>query len=276
MQASSEGGADPAAGTEAGVQRAAQPSCANACGTPFPIPFTMAFQPIVDVVERRIVAHEALVRGPDGEGAASILAQVTPETLYAFDQACRTQAIQRAVQLGLPARLNINFLPNAVYEPLACIQATLAAARQNGFALDRLTFEMVETENPTDPSHLRRIVETYRQIGFRIALDDYGTGHSGLLRLAEFRPDGIKIDRQLVTGIDSDRIRQAMMRAVLSFCAEVGIEPVFEGVETEAEVQVLRALGARYMQGYYFARPALHPILLAAEIGWPDSPPMQG
>lgn len=228
----------------------------------------MAFQPIVDLRENRMVAHEALVRGIGGESAATVLSGVTPETLYAFDQACRTRAIELAAQLGLPTRLNINFLPNAVYEPIACIRATLETARRTGFALDRLTFEIVESEDVVAPGHLRRIVETYRQIGFRIALDDYGTGHSGLLRLAELRPDSIKLDRQLVAGIPDDHVRQAMVRAILGFCDEIGMEAVFEGVETEAEVRTLLALGGRYMQGFYFARPALERIVTEADIIW--------
>lgn len=236
----------------------------------------MAFQPIVDLHENRVVAHEALVRGPGGESAATVLAAVTPETLYAFDQACRTRAIELAAQLGLATRLNINFLPNAVYEPIACIRATLEAAKRTGFALDRLTFEMVESEDVAAPGHLRRIVETYRQIGFRIALDDYGTGHSGLLRLAELRPDSIKLDRQLVTGIPEDHVRQAMVRAILSFCDEIGMEAVFEGVETEAEVRMLLSLGGRYMQGFYFARPALERIATNADITWLTGPVAQG
>lgn len=77
-------------------------------------PFTMAFQPVVDLVNRRIDGYEALVRGPGGEGAPSVLAQVTEENLYAFDQACRTRAIRLASRLGLDRRLSINFLPNAV------------------------------------------------------------------------------------------------------------------------------------------------------------------
>ncbi|HTI00519.1 MAG TPA: EAL domain-containing protein [Acidisoma sp.] len=276
MHNSGEGGATRHRGPGAGLSPAAQPGCAGACGATFSTPFTMAFQPIVDITEQRIVAHEALVRGPGGESAASILAAVTPDTLYAFDQACRTKAIELAVRLGLPARLNINFLPNAVYEPLACIQATLAAAHRSGLALDRLTFEMVETEDVAAPGHLRRIVETYRQIGFRIALDDYGTGHSGLLRLSELRPDSIKVDRQLVAGISEVRMHQAMMRAVLGFCEEVGIEAIFEGVETEAEVRTLQALGARYMQGFHFARPALERMGTVAEITWPELHGTQG
>lgn len=248
--------------------------CGGACGTPFPLPFTMAFQPIVDIQSETVVAHEALVRGPAGEGAATILAAVTPDTLYAFDQACRTRAIECASRIGLPARLNINFLPRAVYEPQACIQATLSAARRTGFPLDRLTFEMVETEETT-PGHLARIVQTYREVGFRLALDDYGTGHSGLLRIADLRPDIIKIDRHLVAGIVEDRIRQAIARAALGLCQETGLEVVFEGVETEAEARTLVSLGARYMQGFLFARPALERAVTAAEIAWPVLQPAQ-
>jgi EAL domain-containing protein (putative c-di-GMP-specific phosphodiesterase class I) len=273
---SSENGPERQAEPDADLSPTAQPGCGGACRTAFSTPFTMAFQPIVDIADQRIVAHEALVRGQSGESAASILAAVTPETLYAFDQACRTKAIELAARLGLPGRLNINFLPNAVYEPVACIQATLAAARRTGIAPDRLTFEMVESEDVAVPGHLRRIVETYRQIGFRVALDDYGTGHSGLLRLSELRPDSIKVDRQLVAGISEDRMRQAMMRALLGFCDEVGIEAVFEGVETAAEVGTLRALGARYMQGFLFARPALERMVESAEISWPGLRKTQG
>jgi len=86
--------------------------CRN--GEDFPVPFSMAFQPIVDVIDRRIYSYEALVRGPDDQSAASVLARVTPENRYTFDQACRVKAIEQAAALGLTRRLSINFLPNAV------------------------------------------------------------------------------------------------------------------------------------------------------------------
>jgi EAL domain-containing protein (putative c-di-GMP-specific phosphodiesterase class I) len=85
----------------------------------------MAFQPIVDAETGRPFAFEALVRGSNGEGAGEVLARVTPENRYAFDQQCRVAAITGAVAAGIletDARLSINFLPNAVYSPVACIQ----------------------------------------------------------------------------------------------------------------------------------------------------------
>ena len=92
----------------------------------------MAFQPIVDCETGTVFAYEALVRGENGESAGSVLSQVDEEMRYAFDQQCRVTAIEDAVKAGIletDAKLSINFLPNAVYSPLACIQLTLATAR---------------------------------------------------------------------------------------------------------------------------------------------------
>jgi len=226
----------------------------------------MAFQPIVDVVAQRIESQEALVRGIAGEGAGQVLARLTPDNVYAFDQACRVRAIELASNLGLDRNLSINFLPNAVYEPASCIRATLAAASRTGFPLDRLIFEIIEQEDIADIAHLKGIVAEYRRHGFKIALDDFGTAHSGLARLAEVKPDIVKLDRALVTGCDADTTRQAILRHTIALCAELGIKFVAEGVERREEAETLRALGTRFMQGYYFAKPRFEAIASDADI----------
>ena len=231
-------------------------------------PFTMAFQPIVDLQEGRIDTHEALVRGLGGEAAGAVLSQVTKENLYAFDQACRVRAIELAARLGLDTRLSINFLPNAVYEPRACIQTTLRAAARSGFRLDRLTFEILETEQVADTAHLVNIIGEYRKHGFQIALDDFASAHSGLLRLAELKPDIIKLDRALIMDCDQNRTRLSIIGGILRICAEIGIKVVAEGVEREAEVRALRSVGARFVQGYHFARPRFEGLVSENEILW--------
>ena len=98
----------------------------------------MAFQPIIDTESGLPFAYESLVRGADGSSAASVLSQVTDENRYAFDQACRVLAIESALAAGLmdtEAKLSINFLPNAVYSPLAC--TTHAADSPSGGHADR-------------------------------------------------------------------------------------------------------------------------------------------
>ena len=238
-------------------------ACRN--GEGFDIPFTMAFQPIVDLCAGNIWGYEALVRGPGGESAASILSQVTEATLYKFDQACRVRAIEMAGQLfqNDRTRLSINFMPNAVYEPAACIRASLEAARRVGFRREQLMFEFTENERCTDPAHLNRIITEYRRQGFMTALDDFGAGYANMGLLANFQPDLIKIDMLLIRSIDTDVVRQAIVASVINLARTLGIRVIVEGVETQAELTVLRAAGATLAQGYFFAKPmiaALPPV----------------
>ena len=229
-------------------------------------PFTMAFQPVVDLHERCIYAHEALVRGPDGASAGSVLAQVNDMNRYAFDQACRVKAIELAAALGMTARLNINFLPNAVYDPRACIQLTLEAAERTGFPIDRITFEIIEAEQIADDDHLRRIIREYRRQGFRVALDDFGTGFSGLSRLARLQPDIIKLDRDLVAGCDTDVLRREILVALAALGRATGVELVAEGVETAEELSVVRGAGIRFVQGFFYAKPAFERLVEAGDL----------
>ena len=238
-------------------------ACRSGVGS---MPLTMAFQPIVDVEEQRIDAFEALVRGLNGEGAGHVLGQVDGDNLYAFDQACRVKAIELAAKLGITCRLNINFLPNAVYQPRACIRATLDAAARTGFPTHLLTFEIVETQEIADASHLLNIVAEYKRQGFSLALDDFGTGNSGLARLASLRPDIVKVDRFLIQGCDRDSHRLAIISSLIGFGEATGTKIVLEGMETAAEVAALRSVGGRYMQGFYFARPQFEGITDARTI----------
>jgi EAL domain-containing protein (putative c-di-GMP-specific phosphodiesterase class I) len=106
-------------------------------GTPS-IAFDFAFQPIVSLKRKAVVAHEALARGPGGEPARLVLDQVTWENRHRFDQEFRGRAIERAASLGMLGSLSINFIPNAVDNPKACIQRAIRTANERGFDLSRL------------------------------------------------------------------------------------------------------------------------------------------
>jgi len=228
----------------------------------------MAYQPVVDFAARQIYAYEALVRGPNGESAASVLAHLTDDNRYAFDQGCRSKAIETAARLGLDRRLNINFMPNAVYHPVACLRITLAAARDNAFPSNLITFEFTEDERITDRDHLKAIIEAYHRHGFQTALDDFGAGYAGLSLLADFQPDTIKIDRCLVEDIDTRKASQAIVAGVLKTADMLGLEVVAEGVERRAELATLRQLGVQRFQGYLFARPTIGRLIRDDEIPW--------
>jgi EAL domain-containing protein (putative c-di-GMP-specific phosphodiesterase class I) len=220
----------------------------------------MAFQPIVDVGARSVFAYEALVRGAQGESAGQVIGQVAPEQLYGFDQTCRVLAIDTARRLGLNARLSINFLPNAVYEPATCIRLTLAAAHKVGFPPERLVFEITEGEKIRDPEHALKIVRDYQQRGFLTAIDDFGAGYSGLNLLATFQPHLVKLDMALVRDIHRDRPRQAIVSGVLGACRALDVQVIAEGVETADEYAWLREAGITLFQGYWIGRPALEAL----------------
>ena len=185
--------------------------------------FDYAYQPIVDLETRSVYGHEALVRGPDGEGAMSVLSQVTEKNRYRFDQACRVKAIKSAAQLGIEERISINFLPNAIYKPEICIRTTLEAARTHNFPLHRIIFEVTEGERVEDGPWLAEILREYKRCGLLTAIDDFGAGYAGLTLLANFQPDLIKIDMELVRDVDQSKSRQAIVVGLLRICQDMGV-----------------------------------------------------
>ncbi len=242
-----------------------------ACGAcrdnePLPFAFTMAFHPIVDIAHGSMWGYEALVRGTEGQSAFEILSQVTEANRYKFDQACRVKAIELAARL-FPAdgteRLSINFMPNAVYEPSACIRSTLEAARRAQFDSRRIVFEFTENER-ADALHIKRIVQEYRKLGFGTAIDDFGAGYAGLSLLADFQPDMVKIDMELVRGIDVSPARQAIVAGIMSIARALSLIVIAEGVETSAELASLRAAGITLFQGFLFARPEVERLPVVA------------
>ncbi len=223
----------------------------------------MAFHPIVDVTRGAVWGYEALVRGTSGESAGAILSQVDEERQYKFDQACRVKAIELAGRL-FPAtedsRLSINFMPNAVYEPAACIRTSLETARRVGFDTKRIMFEFTENERMADTKHVAGIIAEYRRLGFITAIDDFGAGHAGLNLLANFQTDLIKIDMELIRGIQDSAARQAIIAGILVMARALDITIIAEGIETEAELAPLRSAGINLFQGFLFARPAIESL----------------
>lgn len=233
------------------------------------IDLTMAFQPIVDVSNKSIFGYEALVRGPNNEGAASVLSQVNDSNRYRFDQAIRVKAIDLAKKLGLQGMLSINFLPNAVYKPETCIRATLEAAKELDFPTDRIMFEVTEGEKVLDNDHLRNIFKEYKKHRFTTAIDDFGAGYAGLNLLADWQPDIIKLDMSLTRNVNDDRVRRSLVFGIISICKELDIKVIAEGIETREECLTLADEGVKLFQGYFFARPGFESLPTIPDDVWP-------
>jgi EAL domain-containing protein (putative c-di-GMP-specific phosphodiesterase class I) len=252
---------------QSGAQLRTCGDCRNGEGLGFG--FSYAYQPIVDIRNRTIFAHEALVRGPQGENAGTVLSRVNEENRYRFDQACRVRAIQIAAGLDMASRLSINFLPNAIYRPELCIRTTLQAAREHDFPLERIIFETVEGEQISDGKWLAEVLREYQRIGFLTAIDDFGAGFAGLNLLADFQPDIVKLDMGLVRHLDQSRSRQAIVRGVVRICEELGISVIAEGVETVDEYFCLQQMGISLIQGYLFGKPQFEACTTVDALDWP-------
>ncbi len=226
---------------------------------------TTHFQPIIDIRDESIYGYETLTRGVKEDGEL-----MYPDILFAkskrndfnfkLDRLCRESALKTSATKKVHQKVFINFIPTAIYDPEFCLKSTQMWAKQLNFDPSQIVFEVVETEQVKDQSHLKKILEYYREKGFKIALDDVGEGYSSLNMLIELQPDIIKIDRNIISNIDSNELKQSTYRALFNLARENDIVVLAEGIETRTELEMIKSIGVDLAQGYYFAKPSSEPI----------------
>lgn len=221
-------------------------------------------QPIAALDGGIVHGYEALVRARhDGReiGAGPLLqAAAAHDQMAAFDARARSQAIVQAYpRLPAGARLFINFSPTVIYDPDICLGSTFRTCQDAGVDMRRLVFEVTEAHAFPDLTLLRRILDRYRDEGARVALDDMGSGHTSLLFLSVLRPDYVKLDRGLLSGLRHGDPRVPLLGAMIRYAHALGVLVIAEGIETPEELQIVRELGADLGQGYFLARPAAQP-----------------
>jgi len=231
------------------------------------------FQPIFQNDCESPWGYECLMRGLTDDGSwlmpKQLLEWAAQERLiFMLDRICRETHIRNAAaELPDDVAILINFLPTAIYEPTFCLRTTIAAAKSAGIEPNRVIFEVVETEKVQDSNHLALILNEYRKSGFRVALDDVGSGFAGLMMLADLNPDLIKIDRELVQGAAKSEMHRIIVRALVQIAKDSGCLILAEGVETEAELSLMKSFGVNLFQGFLLGRPALLPILQSNKQG---------
>ncbi len=222
-------------------------------------------QPIVSLSDGRTFGHESLIRGSvagtERSGGEIVAAARAHGALFTLDLLGRTVALEQGMpKLKGEEVLFVNFTPTAIYDPAVCLRTTWAIARRNGVPMDRICFEVVESERFPDLEFLKCILDEYRQRGSMVALDDLGAGYSSLLYLDQLRPDVVKLDRELVAGLDRDSARQRIVAALIDYAHELNVRVVAEGIETEGQLATVRDLGADFGQGWYLGRPGPEPV----------------
>lgn len=229
---------------------------------------TSLFQPIVSAIDGQLYGYECLLRGVEGDTlvAATRMLQVAcgAGLLPTVDQAARCSAIREAARHNVRCKIFINFSPTAFEDAADMIDPTVRLLEEHGIARRQVVFEITESERIADPAALERTLDRYRQLDFEIALDDVGSGYSSLNLLQRLRPDYSKLDQQLVRNVHSDGYKAVLTSKLLEANRELGVKTIAEGVESAAEDRWLRAHGADYLQGFYFARPASPPPAVMA------------
>jgi len=220
------------------------------------IDFSTAFQPIIDVSQKRVISYEALLRGPNNEPPAFVFSQVPTSEIMEFDQLIRNYALNLAKRLGVKCSINLNFVPESIFcgESKYVIQ-TLNQTKSIGFSSKQLVVEISENELIKGSEELTSKLNEIRKNGVILSIDDFGAGYAGLNMLVDILPDTIKLDRHLISDIHKLGSKQSVVRAIANVCFELGIDLLAEGVEKKEEFRVLNDLGIRLFQGYLFARP---------------------
>ena len=227
---------------------------------------TMA-QPIVEVGSGRVVAYEALTRWPVGSApsrAAELFAAAArTELLPELEAVARECALSRAVHWPCLAKLFLNCTPQCVASP-DLVGGLLRALDGVEMPPQQIVIEITERFGEAESQPLERGVERLRRAGFGIALDDFGAGTNTLARLLEIRPEWVKLDRALVSGIHTDPVRESLVEGLARFARDAGMRVVAEGIEHEAELRVVRTLGIRYAQGFHLGMPRRAELLRRA------------
>jgi EAL domain-containing protein (putative c-di-GMP-specific phosphodiesterase class I) len=227
--------------------------------------YTSHFQPIVNAADAATVfGHEALLRGFGGDNEPIPPGRIFDAAresglLFQLDLAARQSAIRQAVRHGLRTRIFVNFTPASIYDPAYCLRSTVAAVTDSGLPPYLIVFEVIESERVDNVAHLESILAVYRQAGFRVALDDLGSGYSSLTLMGRIRPDFVKLDRELIRHVDRDPYKAAIAAKLLELAKQLKVRTIAEGVETAGELAWLRRHGADYVQGFLIAPPAEEP-----------------
>ncbi|SPF54627.1 Diguanylate cyclase domain protein [Candidatus Desulfosporosinus infrequens] len=221
----------------------------------------VAFQPIIETRNGEVYGFEALARIP-GSTCFNNIADLFPFAekigqLYPIETLCRRQAIAAypaVVQNKELLFLNIN--PQILIDQEFASGQTRKLLFEKGLAASDVVLEITEQSAIENFAMFREALDHYRSQGYLIALDDLGAGYSSLQSVAELHPDFLKVDQSLISGVNADPIKWALLETFVTFSKRIGCRIIAEGVETEEEMHTVVQLGVDYVQGFFVARPA--------------------
>lgn len=230
-----------------------------------PDDITPHFQPILELRSGAILGYEILSRGPAPyESPALLFGRARELGLTAdLEYACRAAAAARIAKLAPDVRRSqwfVNISPDVFCDGARSIDRIVQSMHDRGFTPNQVVLELTERAPIVDAERLENAVRVYVAAGFRIALDDFGSGVNGLLTLLICKPHVIKLDMELTRRLDENAYKQHIVHSIVSLAAEVNAEVIAEGVASRAERDALCTQGVKFAQGRFFAAPAEGPF----------------
>lgn len=217
------------------------------------------FQPIISLQTGQIYGYEALTRGPIN----TVLHN--PENLFDYalktgklwelENVCRANALKCAHELQAEGKLFLNVNPNVMNDPKFKQGFTKEFLSHFQMDSDSIVFEITEREAINNLKDFINTIDHYKRQYYQIAIDDVGSGYSGLNIITDVRPHFIKLDMKLTRNINKDRTKQLLVRSLCEFANYSQIHIIAEGIETMEELHTLIAMGVHFGQGYYIQKP---------------------
>ena len=228
-------------------------------------------QPIVSLRDGAVFGYEALGRGPAGTSLenpeALIQCALENGRMLELEHLFRRSALRAARQMPTGIRLFLNVNPNIIQDSHFGMGFTKEYLTRFAISAEDIVFEITERESVVNLRGFKQIIEHYKGQNYQISIDDAGAGYSGLNLISDVQPHFIKLDMQLIRGVDKDLTRQALIKSMQEFAALTNTRIIAEGIETEEELATLISFDVPYGQGYFLRRPdpaprAVDPVAL--------------
>ena len=221
---------------------------------------TTLYQPIISLINGEIIGYEALSRGPKDTALYSPVALIQKaeeiSRIWELEMIFRKRAIEKAIHIPSCKLLFINVDPNIMLDANYEKGMTKSYLEKYKINVRDIVFEITERSAIEDYPSFKKIINHYRSQEYNIAIDDVGSGYSGLKSITELKPNFVKIDMDLIRDIDTDVFKKSIIKGLVSVAKDTGLQLIAEGVETHAELRTVIELGVHNAQGYLLHRPS--------------------
>ncbi|WP_297428552.1 EAL domain-containing protein [Clostridium sp.] len=228
------------------------------------------FQPIISLIDGTVMGYEALSRGPKNSYMKNpeVLLNIAKKCnkLWELEELFRSKALESVSKNNIQGKIFLNINPNTIDNLKLKNSFTKDYLKKYHLDCENIVFEITERNDITSISSFNESIDHYKNQKYKIAIDDVGSGNSGLNRIAYIKPHYIKLDMELIRDVDKHSTKQAIIKSMCEFSRLTNCNLIAEGIETKDELKTLVDLGVQYGQGYFIQKPDVSILPIKNEI----------